>query len=42
VLVLECTDLPPFALDIRRATGLPILDIVTLVTYVHHTLAGMD
>jgi Asp/Glu/hydantoin racemase len=31
-LVLECTNLPPYAEALRRATGLPVLDIVTLLT----------
>ena len=30
-LVLECTDLPPFAAKIRQATGLPVYDLVGLV-----------
>lgn len=30
--VLECTNLPPYAPAIRRATGRPVFDIVTLVT----------
>jgi Asp/Glu/hydantoin racemase len=31
-LVLECTNLPPYAPALRQATGLPVLDIVTLLT----------
>lgn len=38
--VLECTDLPPFAAAIRRATGLPVFDIVTLAHMVVEALAG--
>ncbi len=30
-LVLECTNLPPYAAALRRATGLPVLDVVTLL-----------
>jgi hypothetical protein len=30
-LVLECTNLPPFARDVQVATGLPVYDITTLV-----------
>jgi len=33
-IVLECTDLPPFAAAIRKTTGLPVFDIVTLVYWV--------
>lgn len=31
-LVLECTNLPPYAPSLRAGTGLPVLDIVTLLT----------
>ncbi|HET9978591.1 MAG TPA: aspartate/glutamate racemase family protein [Burkholderiaceae bacterium] len=31
-LVLECTNLPPYADALRRATGLPVHDIVTVLT----------
>jgi hypothetical protein len=30
-LVLECTNLPPYAQALRAATGLPVLDVVTLL-----------
>lgn len=33
--VLECTDLPPFSRAIRRATGLPVFDFVTLTNFVY-------
>ncbi len=36
--VLECTDLPPFAAEIRRRTGLPVFDFITLVNYIHSTI----
>lgn len=36
--VLECTDLPPFAADIRNKTGLPVFDFMTMVNYIHSTL----
>ncbi|MCK5522406.1 MAG: hypothetical protein KAI83_04655 [Thiomargarita sp.] len=39
-IVLECTDLPPFAAIIRRKTGLPVFDIVTLAHMVYETIAG--
>jgi Asp/Glu/hydantoin racemase len=39
-LVLECTDLPPFAAAIRKATGLAVFDIVTLAHMVYESLAG--
>jgi len=37
-IVLECTNMPPFAVDVREATGLPVFDIVTLVNFVRHSL----
>jgi hypothetical protein len=39
-LVLECTNMPPYAPDLQRATGLPVFDIVSLVTLVHGALAA--
>jgi len=39
-IILECTDLPPFSAAIRRATGLPVFDIVTLAHTVYETIAG--
>ncbi|WP_171128653.1 MULTISPECIES: aspartate/glutamate racemase family protein [unclassified Ruegeria] len=32
-LVLECTNMCPYAADIQRATGLPVYSIVTLVNW---------
>jgi Asp/Glu/hydantoin racemase len=39
-LVLECTNMPPYAADIQRATGLPTFDILGLVRLVHGALAA--
>jgi len=39
-IVLECTNMPPYAADIQRETGLPVFDIVSLVTMVHTALAS--
>ncbi|HEV8473987.1 MAG TPA: aspartate/glutamate racemase family protein [Methylomirabilota bacterium] len=39
-IVLECTNMPPYTADIQRETGLPVFDIVTLVTMVHDALAA--
>src|SRR5713101_1699745 len=33
-IVLECTNMPPYAADVQRATGLPVFDVVSLVTLV--------
>ncbi|MGC4806841.1 aspartate/glutamate racemase family protein [Micromonospora sp. DT233] len=37
-LVIECTDLVPFAHTIQARLGLPVFDIVTLTTMAHATL----
>ncbi|MBV9354884.1 MAG: aspartate/glutamate racemase family protein [Chloroflexi bacterium] len=34
-LVLECTNLPPYASAIQAATGLPVWDAISLVRWVH-------
>ncbi len=39
-IVLECTDLPPFAAAIRKSTGLPVFDIVTLAHMVYEAISG--
>lgn len=39
-IVLECTNMPPYTADVQRETGLPVFDIVSLVTMVHGALAG--
>jgi len=37
-LVLECTNLTPYSADLRRALGLPIFDVVSLVHWFHRSL----
>ena len=34
-IVLECTNMPPYARAVRNATGLPVFDIWSLVTWFH-------
>jgi len=34
-LVLECTNLPPFAASMQRACKLPVFDVVTLLAWAH-------
>lgn len=41
-IVLECTDLPPFAKAIKYATDLPVFDIVTLVNMVYAAVTKDD
>jgi Asp/Glu/hydantoin racemase len=37
-LVLECTNMPPYASRIQAATGVPVFDIVTLTHWVYQSL----
>jgi hypothetical protein len=39
-IVLECTNMPPYAADVQRATGVPVFDIVSLVSLVHGALVA--
>lgn len=39
-LVIECTDLVPFAHAIQERIGVPVFDIVTLTEMVYRSLAG--
>lgn len=34
-IVLECTNMPPFAKAVQEETGLPVFDIISLIKYVH-------
>ena len=42
-IVLECTNMPPYAADVQAATGLPVFDVTSLIRMVHgavrHSLA---
>lgn len=38
-ILLECSDLPPYAHAVQGATGLPVFDFITMINYVHATLA---
>jgi hypothetical protein len=37
-MIIECTDLVPFAADLQRLVGVPVFDIVTLTSMVHQSL----
>jgi Asp/Glu/hydantoin racemase len=34
-IVLECTNMPPYAAAVQRATGLPVYDIYSMITWFH-------
>ena len=37
-IVLECSDLPPYAADIQRAVNLPVFDYISLHNWIHHAV----
>jgi Asp/Glu/hydantoin racemase len=37
-IVLECTNLPPFAKALKKAVGVPVFDIVTLINMVYQSV----
>jgi Asp/Glu/hydantoin racemase len=39
-IVRECTNMPPYTADVQRETGLPVFDIVSLVTMIHAALVA--
>ena len=38
-VLLECSDLPPYAADIQAACGLPVFDFITLINWAHQAVA---
>lgn len=36
--VLECTNMPPYSAAIKRNTGLPVFDIITLTDFVYNSI----
>jgi hypothetical protein len=37
-IILECTNMTPYAAAVQEATGRPVFDIYTLVSYVYHAV----
>lgn len=37
-IVLECSDLPPYARTVHEATGRPVFDFITMIRHVHSAL----
>lgn len=38
-ILLECSDLPPYAHAVQAATGLPVFDFITMINYMHEVHA---
>jgi Asp/Glu/hydantoin racemase len=34
-IVLECTNMPPYAAALRAALGMPVYDIYSMITWFH-------
>ena len=34
-LVLECTNMPPYAVDVQKAVDIPVFDVVTMINYAY-------
>ena len=34
-IVLECTNMPPYAAALREALGMPVYDIYSMITWFH-------
>lgn len=41
-IVLECTNMPPYAKDVQAAINLPVFDVVTLINYAFNALVKKD
>jgi Asp/Glu/hydantoin racemase len=41
-IVLECTNMAPYAKRVQDAVGLPVFDIVTMIKYAYSTLVQKD
>jgi len=37
-IVLECTNMPPYAKDIQKTSGRPVFDVVTMINYAYTTV----
>ncbi len=41
-IVLECTNMPPYAHALRQALGLPVYDIYSMITWLHAGIRPKD
>lgn len=37
-ILLECSDMPPFASAVQHAVGLPVFDFITMIRWIHHAV----
>lgn len=37
-ILLECSDLPPYAHAIQKTVGLPVFDFITMINWAHHAV----
>jgi len=37
-ILLECSDMPPFARAVQRAVRLPVFDFITMINWIHHAV----
>jgi len=38
-ILLECSDMPPYAADVQRATELPVFDFITMINWLEQSVA---
>ena len=39
VILLECSDMPPYSADVQAAVKLPVFDFITMINWVHQSVA---
>lgn len=40
-IILECSDMPPYAYAVQEATGVPVFDFITLIKWLHSSVCQM-
>ena len=38
-ILLECSDMPPYAAAVQKAVNLPVFDFITMINWVHNSVA---